>query len=45
MEIHMEDIHVSARATVTWPEPKPQDQDEQVPPEQVEAVNEQEQGD
>lgn len=45
MEIRMQDIRITGRASVTWPEPQPQEQDEQVQPEQVEAVNEQEQGD
>jgi hypothetical protein len=45
MDIRMEDIRITGTASVTWPEPKPQEQDEQAPPEQVEAANEQEEGD
>ena len=46
MDIRMEDIRITGTASVTWPEPKkPQEPQEQAPPEQVEAVNEQEQED
>lgn len=42
-EIRFEDIRITGRASVTWPEPQQQEHDEQAPPEKVEAVNEQEQ--
>ena len=45
MDIRMEDIRITGTASVTWPEPEPQEPQEQAPPEQVEAVNEQEQED
>jgi hypothetical protein len=43
MDIRMADIRITGRASVTWPKPQQQKQDEQTQPEQVEAVNEQEQ--
>ena len=43
MEIRMEDIRITGTASVTWPEPEPQEKP--ALPEQAEAVNEQEQED
>jgi hypothetical protein len=41
-ELRFLDVKITGTATVTWPEPK-REHDEQAQPEQVEAVNEQEQ--
>lgn len=41
-ELRFHDVKITGTATVAWPEPK-QENDEQAQPERVEAVNEQEQ--
>jgi hypothetical protein len=44
MDIRMEDIRITGKASVTWPEPE-KPQENPALPEQAETVNEQEQGD
>ena len=43
-DIRFQDIRITGTASVTWPEPKPQEE-KPVLPEQAEGVNEQEQED